>query len=147
MERIGGDVRRELSRFGSAAQLGDVVSRWPSAVGDSVARNAWPARVQRDGTLVVHASSSAWAFELTQLEARVRDSLGELAPARIKFVPGPLPSEDPPSSAQATRVEPSPETRGAAARIAASIGDQDLRKLVARAAAASLSEAQSARPF
>jgi len=149
MERIGGDVRRELSRFGSATQLGDLVARWPHAVGESIARNAWPARIQRDGTLVVHASSSAWAFELTQLELTVRNSLGELGPPRIKFVPGPLPAEQEPASpeASADRAPPSPEAQAAAAEIAAPIGDESLRKLVARAAAASLSEARSARSF
>src|SRR5215207_6757874 len=87
-ERLGGDVRRELSRFGPAAQLGELVERWPAAVGEAIARNAWPARFQRDGTLIVHAVSAAWAFELTQLEAHVKQLLGRLAPGRIRFVAG-----------------------------------------------------------
>jgi hypothetical protein len=149
MERIGQDVRRELSRFGPAAQLGELVTRWPAAVGDSIARNAWPARIQRDGTLIVHASSSAWAFELTQLESQVRESLGRLAPRRIRFMPGPLPSEAESSPEEATpeRAPPSAEALATAADIASSIDDERLRKLVARAAAASMSEARSARSF
>src|SRR3712207_8602350 len=40
------------------------------------------ARVARDGTVHVHTSSSAWAFELTQLEGRVREALADAAPPR-----------------------------------------------------------------
>jgi hypothetical protein len=147
MERIGNDIRRELSRFGPAAQLGEIVARWAAAVGSGISGNAWPARIQRDGTLIVHASSATWAFELTQLESQVRESLGELAPPRLRFVPGPLPASDSVSPAEATReaVAVSPEDRAAGASVAAKISDENLRKLVARAAAASLSQARSAR--
>jgi hypothetical protein len=149
MERIAADVRQELSRFGPATQLAEIVGRWPAAVGDGIARYAWPARLQRDGTLVVHASSSAWAFELTQLEPRVRESLGELAPPRLRFVPGAVPSPEPLSSAEATRepVPVSPEDRDAGSTLAAAIADEELRALVAQSAAASLSKARSARTF
>ena len=149
MERLGGDVRRELSRFGPAAQLGELVERWPAAVGEAIARNAWPARFQRDGTLIVHASSAAWAFELTQLEPRVKESLGEFVPGRVRFLPGPIPEAESLSSAEATReaVTASPEERAAATALTIAIDDEDLRALVARAAAASLSRARSARPF
>jgi len=62
MERIGNEVRRELGRFGSAGQMADLVAAWPGAVGETVAANAWPARLARDGTLHVAAASSTWAF-------------------------------------------------------------------------------------
>ena len=113
MDRIGDAVRQELARFGSAGEMADLVTAWPEAVGETVARNAWPARVARDGTLHVNASSSAWAFELQQLEAeisgRLRDVLGASAPRRLRFAPGPLP-------------EPETTVRGAP-REAASGGD------------------------
>jgi Dna[CI] antecedent, DciA len=149
MERIGPEVKRELSRFGPQAGLGKVVERWPHAVGDAIARNAWPARVQRDGTLVVHASSSAWAFELSQLEPTIRDHLAELAPPRIRFVPGPLPEADAPPPVQATHELPPPslEEVRQGHLLAADIDDEDLRELVARAAAASLAKARSDRVF
>ena len=87
MERIGGAVRSELGRFGTAGAMADLVAAWPGAVGDAVATNAWPARFARDGTLHVAASSSAWAFELGQLEseilARLKDALGKAAPSRL----------------------------------------------------------------
>ena len=149
MERIGPEVKRELSRFGPQAGLGKLVDRWPHAVGDAIARNAWPARMQRDGTLVVHASSSAWAFELSQLEPTIREHLAELAPPRIRFVPGPLPEADVAPPAQATRTLPPPTLEEARQGhlLAAEIADEDLRELAARAAAASLAKARSDRVF
>ena len=72
---------RELARFGPAEGMTEIVRAWPGAVGDQIARNAWPARLARDGTLHVATSSSAWAFELAQLEPklleRLREALGE----------------------------------------------------------------------
>jgi hypothetical protein len=149
MERIGPEVKRELSRFGPQAGLGKLVKRWPDAVGEAIARNAWPARVQRDGTLIVHASSSAWAFELAQLEPTIREHLAELAPTRIRFVPGPLPEADIALPAQATRTLPPPslEEVRQGHLLASGIADEDLRELVARAAAASLAKARSDRVF
>ena len=77
MDRLADDVQRELSRFGPQAEIGRLAQAWPAAVGEQIARNAWPARVARDGTLHVHTSSSAWAFELAQLERDVRNRLGD----------------------------------------------------------------------
>jgi len=58
IERLGGEVRRELSRFGGgAALMTELVAAWPAAVGETVAANAWPARLARDGTLLVNAAS------------------------------------------------------------------------------------------
>jgi hypothetical protein len=149
MERLGGDVARELARFGPQARLGELVERWSDAVGESIARNAWPARIQRDGTLVVHASSSAWVFELTHLEATIRERLGELAPPRLRFVPGALPEADRPVSTEATLAvaEAAPEDVSRGSEIAAAIGGDELRTLVARAAAMSLARARSDRGF
>jgi hypothetical protein len=149
MERIGAAVHKEVQRFGHHGAIGDVVKVWAAAVGEQIARNAWPARVGRDGVLFVHTSSSAWAFELSQLESDIRARLGGAAPAKIRFAPGPLPEHDPSSSDQSvpTPVEPSAEEVDAGARIAAPIDDEMLRKLVARAAAASLAKARSDHRF
>src|ERR671914_1745239 len=95
MEPLGEDVRRELARFGPQAGLGEVVAAWPEAVGPGIAANAWPARISRDGTLHVATSSSAWAFELTQLEGEIRkrlsDAAGDAAPTRLRFAVGHIP--------------------------------------------------------
>jgi len=141
---IEDEVRRELSRFGPAAGLGDIVTAWPECVGAGIAANAWPARLARDGSLHVSTSSSAWAFELTHLAAsileRLRERLGESAPASLKFAPGPLPEAgpEPVKASERTVPEVSEAERAQGARIAATIENPDLREAVARAAETSL---------
>jgi hypothetical protein len=153
MDRLGDEIERELGRFGPTAGMADVVRVWPEVVGEVIARNAWPARIGRDGMLHVAVSSSTWGFELTQLEAeisrRLRERLGEVAPARLRFSPGTVP-ERPRGDAAKTRETPlavSREQRAEAERLAAPIEDENLRKVVARAAAASLARAPSDRGF
>ena len=75
MERLGDSLDQELRRFGTTGSMPAIVAAWPAAVGEEVARNAWPARISRDGVLHVNTSSSAWAFELTQLAAVVLEQL------------------------------------------------------------------------
>jgi hypothetical protein len=138
-----------LSRFGPQAEIGALAKAWPAAVGEQIARNAWPARIARDRTLHVHTSSSTWAFELEQLAPDIRTRLGKLAPRRLRFAPGPLPEPDTPTTDEAVRRAPlpSPDELETAAELAAKIEDEKLRKLVARAAAASLAKARSNRTF
>jgi hypothetical protein len=149
--RIGDEIGRELKRLGPGAALGDVVEAWPEAVGTAIAANAWPARLARDGTLHVATRSSAWAFELTQLEsvvhARLREHLGEETPRALRFAVGPLPEAGPaPVEKRARKVpKPAPADEAAAAEIVAAIGDSELRRLVARAAAASLASQRADR--
>ncbi|HEV8248875.1 MAG TPA: DUF721 domain-containing protein [Gaiellaceae bacterium] len=152
MERLGDEVGRQLGRFGPQGAIADVVAVWPGAVGDAIARNAWPARMARDGTLHVATSSSAWAFELTHLApellARLGSLLAESAPKALKFSPGPVP--DSPTLGGGTPVptsrrDPTQEERALAAAISAEIEDEELRKLVARAAAASLAGQRAGR--
>lgn len=143
-ERIGDDVRRELARFGPAAGMTEIVRAWPDAVGEQIARNAWPARLTSDGKLHVSTSSSAWAFELAQLEPklleRLTEVLGEVTPAGLRFAPGKLP--EPPSGGRQASPEtierPTRNDLETGAELAAEIEDETLRKLVAKAAAASL---------
>jgi hypothetical protein len=146
-EPIGDEVRRELGRFGPAGAMGEIVQAWPDAVGESIARNAWPARVSRDGTLHIATSSSAWAFELGLLEGEIRgrlaNALGADAPRGLRFAPGRLPE---PAREQASGASPSPpqpslEDRREAERLTAAIEDENLRKVVAKAAASSLARA------
>jgi len=143
-ERIGDEVRSELSRFGPAEGMTDVVRAWPEAVGDQIARNAWPARLARDRTLHVATASSTWAFELAQLEPklleRLRNALGAAAPEALRFAPGklPEPSADERESVRAAPPEPTDDERELAAALASGIEDESLRKIVAKAALASL---------
>jgi hypothetical protein len=148
MERLGMDVDRELKRLGPGSRIGDLTRAWPDLVGESIARNAWPSRVARDGTLHVAASSSAWVFELTQLAPtileRLRVTLGDAAPRALRFAPGPLPepaAREYPDAASDLLPDPTPEERRWAAELAAEVSDEELRTLVAAAAAASLARA------
>jgi predicted nucleic acid-binding Zn ribbon protein len=143
-EPIGDEVRRELKRFGPSGAMAEVVRAWPGVVGEAIARNAWPARVARDGTLHVATSSSAWSFELGLHEADIRGrlaaALGTDAPTGLRFAPGrlPEPPSDPSHPEHPGAPRPSVADRRQAEKLAAPIADENLRKLVAKAAAASL---------
>jgi hypothetical protein len=121
--------------------MGEAVAAWEAAVGPEIARNAWPARFQRDGTLIVHTRDSVWGFELTSRAAEISPRLpGKPA---LKFVPGPLPEPGaeptpatPPGSPPATL-----EQRVQAAEWASEIDDPELRKVVEKAARSSLARA------
>jgi hypothetical protein len=154
MERIGSEVRRELSRRGSGlAPLAELTAAWPAVVGDAVARQAWPLRITRDGTLHVATASATWAQELgflaDEILERLRARLGADAPSALRCAPGPIP--EPADACESLPVESlaelPPEVRSDAAAIAAPIDDPELRELVARAAAASLQQARSGRNF
>jgi hypothetical protein len=145
-ERIGAAVRRQLGRFGDAGRLGEVVEAWPAAVGELVARNAWPARITRDGTLVVNTRDSVWAFELGHRSVEILGRLDKDLKA-TRFVAGPIPEATleeveavTPGPARAT-----PEQLQRGAELAAGITDAELRERVARAAAASLSRTADGR--
>jgi hypothetical protein len=151
VDGIGRELERELKRLGPPGAATAIARAWPPAVGEAIAQNSWPARVGRDGTLHVATSSSAWAFELTQLEAtiaaRLREALGDDAPTRLRFAPGPMPE---PGHTEVERpgpepARPGPAELGEASAIAAGISDDELRGLVARAAAASLARGRSGR--
>ena len=154
MERLDRELRDELRRVGAPAggDLSEIVSTWPELVGETVARNAWPLRIGRDGTLHVAASSATWAFELgrlaPELERALHERLGDAAPAALRFAPGPLPEpgETPPEG-RPQPVVPAENERVEAAALTAEMTDEGLRALLARAAAASLARARSGRRF
>lgn len=157
MDRIGDQVADELGRVGEAGAGSTVMPRvvevWPEAVGPTIARNAWPARVARDGTLHVATESSAWAFELQQLEGqilgRLRDALAADAPVSVRFAVGKLPElgADDVRDRRRPAPEPTPEQRELATALASRIEAEELRKVVAKAAAQSLAAAAADRPF
>ena len=131
-------MKRELARFGPQAGIGDAVEAWPAAVGLEIARNAWPARFQRDGTLIVHTRDAVWGFELTQRIAEISGRMPGKPP--LRFVPGPLPERggERARTHEPELPSPTPEQVQQAAAWSAAIEDSDLREAVARAAAASL---------
>jgi len=130
MERLGEQVRSELRRVGSDSGAGDVVTALPAAVGEEIARNAWPARTQPDGTLVVHVRDSVWGFELTQRAGEIAGRLP--GRPRLRFVPGPLPDAAP-EPASPELLEATPEQAREAAALTSEIADPELREYVAKA--------------
>jgi hypothetical protein len=157
MERIGDAVERELAQSGGGTvlALAEITAVWPEAVGEAVARQAWPLRIARDGTLHVATASSTWAFELDRLapeiETRLATLAGAAAPKMLRFRVGPLPEPGAPSEhasgSSGQPLEATPESESEAAAVASAIEDPELRELVARAARASLSRARSGRHF
>jgi Dna[CI] antecedent, DciA len=142
VEPVGEQIRAELRRVGADSGAGAVATAWPTAVGGEIARNAWPARTQPDGTLVVHVRDSIWGFELTQ---RAEEISGRLpGRPRLRFVPGPLPDATnepaPPPPAEAT-----PEQARVAASLTAAIEDRNLRESVAKAIKAALARTLDGR--
>jgi hypothetical protein len=148
MERVGDEVARELNRFGPLTAMAPIVEAWPESVGEEIARNAWPARLSRDGTLHVHARDSIWAFELTSRGEEIRARLREHAPRRLMFAPGPLPERSPERSGGLPGPpQPSAKHVAKAESLVRVIRDDDLRKVVAKAVAASLARADNDRSF
>jgi Dna[CI] antecedent, DciA len=149
MDRVGSDVARELGRFGPVSGLAPLVEAWAPAVGAEIARNAWPARLSRDGTLHVHARDSIWAFELTSRAEQIRTRLGALAPARLAFAPGPLPElvEELVQEVERGSRRPTSEHVAKAESLTRVIRDEELRKVVAKAIAASLASGDNDRSF
>jgi hypothetical protein len=125
--------------------MSETVEAWAAAVGPEIARNAWPARFQRDGTLIVHTKDAIWGFELGHRAAEISPRLPGSPP--LKFVPGPLPEPEAPAEAVRTPPAATLEERRQAAEWAASIEDEELREAVKRAAAASLATHRDDRNF
>ena len=146
MEPLGGELGSELARFGPQGRIGETVAAWPAAVGEEIARHAWPARFTRDGTLLVYTRDSVWGFELTQRADEISSRLP--SKPKLKFAPGPLPepSAATPAATLAHPPEATAEQARDAARWASRIEDEELRGLVARAARASLARASAERP-
>lgn len=146
MEPLGGEVRRELRRHGPQAGMAELLEAWPEAVGAQIAKNAWPARIARDGTVHVHTTDAIWAFELGHKAVEIA---ARLRVPKLRFAAGPLPETT--EEAEHTRprpvVEPSAEDVERGAAIAATVEDDGLRERIARAAALSLAQAAAGRPF
>lgn len=62
---------RGESALASGMMLGQLGRRWPEVVGDRLARETWPAGLDR-GVLTVRASSSAWAAQVRFLGEEIR---------------------------------------------------------------------------
>ena len=120
-----------------------MLERWPEAVGEAIARNAWPARIARDGTLHVSTADSVWAFELAHRAPEIAERLGV---PKVRFAPGPLPSQAI-EAALPEPTAPSVEHERMAAEIAAGITDENLRESVQKAVSLSLARGREDTPI
>lgn len=144
MDPLADALGKELKGLGPNHAMSETVEAWPDAVGPEIARNAWPARFQRDGTLIVHTKDAIWGFELGHRAAEIGARLPG-TPA-LRFVPGPLPApaaEEPAQAAPAATLE----ERRQAAEWAEAIEDEGLREAVKKAASASLAAHRHRRSF
>jgi len=137
MDRLAEDIRQELGRFGPQAGMPELLERWPAAVGEQIARFAWPARIARDGTVHVHTADSVWAFELGHRAAEIA---GRLGVERLRFAPGPLPEPSP--ERLETPVVPTPDEDARARDLTAEIDDENLRETVQKAVRLSLARSR-----
>jgi hypothetical protein len=145
MEPVGDGIREELRRLGADTSTRvDENDAWLAAVGPEIARNAWPARTQADGTLVVHVRDAIWGFELTQQAEEIRTRIP--GRPRLKFVPGELPDEAP-EELPPPPPQPTPEQVREAEEMTASIADQELRESVAKVIKAALVHPPADRPI
>ena len=142
MEPLGDEIRADMHRMGADTGAGDIGSAWLAAVGAEIAHNAWPARTQADGTLVVHVRDAIWGFELTQRAPEISSRLTGCP--RLRFVPGEIPDPTPDPALPAP-VEATPEQVREAASLVAAIEDRDLRESVAKVIKAALVRASNDR--
>ncbi len=136
MDRVGDEIREELKRLGADSSSSvDQNDAWVAAVGPDIARNAWPARTQADGTLIVHVRDAIWGFELSQRAPEIAARLP--GRPRLRFVPGPLPDEAP-EEVPAAPPAPTADQVREADEMTAPIVDRELRESVAKVIKAAL---------
>lgn len=125
-----------------------VTRTWEATVGSEIARNAWPARMKRDGTLLVHVRTSVWAFELTQMSEEIRSRL-DPPPEKIRFVVGrvPEPAGLPPGSAPRPAPRPDERALEQAASLGTKVTSETLREALEKAASLGLTRQRSDRPL
>ena len=123
--------------------MAELVEQWPGVVGEAIARNAWPARIARDGTVHINTADSVWAFELGQKAAEIA---GKLGVEKLRFAAGPLPEADE-EAAVLNPVETTPQDEERARAIASSISDEKLRESVQKAVSFGLARGRDDTPI
>ena len=144
MDPLGSEIRAELRRFGPQAGMAELVERWPEVVGAAIARNAWPARISRDGTVQVHTADSVWAFELGQRAAEMAERL-RASRDGCRFAPGRC--REPTRRPLRRRIEASPQDEERARRSPPRSTDEKLRESVQKAVSLSLAQGRGTRPI
>lgn len=85
---IGEALEVFRARYQPPGTLGRLQSEWPRLVGSAIAAVSRPV-FEREGVVTVECADSIWAEELNlmreDLLARLRELLGDKAPADIRF--------------------------------------------------------------
>jgi len=127
------------------------LTAWRSAVGPRIADQTVPVKLQREqggAVLVVRASSSTWASELSMLAETIVARLRQhgLDVTRLVFRTGRVELPERPIERRATRRVPAPAPLPAPLRRDLDgVADDDLRAAIAEAAARSLAFSESQR--
>ncbi|MCP4115507.1 MAG: DUF721 domain-containing protein [Desulfobacteraceae bacterium] len=76
LTHIGSILDKALDNFrpSSDTEMTQIWSLWDQAVGDGIAQNAKPAAF-KDGTLIVHVSSSVWLQQLRFIQQDLHTNL------------------------------------------------------------------------
>lgn len=81
-------LRAALERAAPKTPLASAQAAWAEVVGERIAAVAEPVS-ERDGALVIECSDPVWAQELDLMQddllARLRERIGETAPASLRF--------------------------------------------------------------
>lgn len=123
-------------------QLPVPLAVWRAAVGPRIADRARPIALER-GVLVVKATTSVWANELSMLAPKIIEKLAEalpnLAVKSLRFRVGPLDVQEGIPEKRVYRQIPPPATLGPElTRSLEKVEDDELRTLIASAAAKNL---------
>ena len=142
--RLGDALRETVGGLGWDRRLAEegVVSRWHEAVGPRIAAHAAAVRLAA-GRLTVVASTSVWAQQLSLLKpellSRLAERFGPGLVTGIFVVTGRVEAPAPtPAPAVAPPAGPPPELPPELEREIGAIGDEEVRRAVARTARASL---------
>jgi hypothetical protein len=136
---IGSDIAGSMpGDLGPVRRIADV---WPEVVGEGLARVAQPARIARDGTLIVHAADASWVHALTLEERTILRKLGERmagdGPPAMKVEIGPISVA--PAVVEYPPIDIQPAAQARAKELAATTADPALRASLERAIAITLS--------
>lgn len=82
-QTMNGLLRR--LRMDNSAQVGGVFTHWDDVVGESLARNIQPLKLE-GGVLIVEAVDAAWATQFRFLESDVKARLSERIGASIERI-------------------------------------------------------------
>jgi hypothetical protein len=124
--------------LGPVRRVADV---WSQAVGPALTRVSQPARLMRDGTLIIHAADASWVHALTlerrTLLRKLADLLGADAPTELRVEIGVV--TPPPATVDIPPVVVQPAAQARADVLTADVKDEALRASLNHALAVALS--------